>query len=171
MISGAHGASGAGCGGVLKGGGSPGQARSELKASWAQEAECPHTKGPRKVLPRFFLCGEGTRAPERDTLQCACARGKGLPAPDRETPTASRSRPPRLGGSVEPVMAQLCGLRRSWALLALLASLLLSGAEAAEGERGVHDVGRVSKSGGTCRASIPRWWYNVTEWMDPASSL
>ncbi|XP_059760656.1 kunitz-type protease inhibitor 2 isoform X2 [Balaenoptera ricei] len=60
-------------------------------------------------------------------------------------------------------MAQLCGLRQYWALLALLASLLLSGAEAADGERGVHDFCRVSKSVGKCRASIPRWWYNVTE--------
>ncbi|XP_007129976.1 kunitz-type protease inhibitor 2 isoform X1 [Physeter macrocephalus] len=60
-------------------------------------------------------------------------------------------------------MAQLCGLRRYWALLALLASLLLSGAEAADGERGVHDFCRVLKSVGKCRASIPKWWYNVTD--------
>lgn len=38
-------------------------------------------------------------------------------------------------------MAQLCGLRRYWALLALLASLLLSGAEAADEERGAHGEG------------------------------
>ncbi|KAL2763293.1 kunitz-type protease inhibitor 2 isoform b precursor [Daubentonia madagascariensis] len=36
-------------------------------------------------------------------------------------------------------MAQLCGQRRCRALLALLASLLLSGAEAADGERGIHE--------------------------------
>lgn len=67
-------------------------------------------------------------------------RGKGLPAPNRETPTAGGWRP-RLCGRVESVMAQLCGLRRCWALLALLASLLLFRAEAADGERDVHGEG------------------------------
>ncbi|KAG8524418.1 Kunitz-type protease inhibitor 2 [Galemys pyrenaicus] len=73
-------------------------------------------------------------------------------------------------------MARLCGPRRARALLALLASLLLSGAEAAGGERDVHGLPSgslvsvcvsesclVSKKVGRCRASIPRWWYNVTE--------
>ncbi|KAI5930149.1 kunitz-type protease inhibitor 2 isoform X1 [Manis javanica] len=60
-------------------------------------------------------------------------------------------------------MALLCGPRRCGALLALLASLLLFGAEAADGERGVHDFCRVSKIVGRCRASMPRWWYNVTD--------
>nr|XP_035974344.1 kunitz-type protease inhibitor 2 isoform X4 [Halichoerus grypus] len=60
-------------------------------------------------------------------------------------------------------MAQLCGLRRCGALLALLASLLLFRAEAAEGERGVHDFCRVPKTVGRCQASSPRWWYNVTD--------
>ncbi|KAG3255963.1 serine peptidase inhibitor, Kunitz type 2 [Ictidomys tridecemlineatus] len=60
-------------------------------------------------------------------------------------------------------MAQLCGPRRCRALLALLASLLLSGAEVADGGRSIHDFCRVAKVVGRCRASIPRWWYNVTE--------
>ncbi|XP_022381070.1 kunitz-type protease inhibitor 2 isoform X2 [Enhydra lutris kenyoni] len=60
-------------------------------------------------------------------------------------------------------MAQLCGPRLCGALLALLASLLLFRAEAADGERGVHDFCRVPKKVGRCRASFPRWWYNVTE--------
>ncbi|XP_030877562.1 kunitz-type protease inhibitor 2 isoform X1 [Leptonychotes weddellii] len=60
-------------------------------------------------------------------------------------------------------MAQLCGPRRCGALLALLASLLLLRAEAAEGERGVHDFCRVPKTEGRCQASSPRWWYNVTD--------
>ncbi|XP_044234117.1 kunitz-type protease inhibitor 2 isoform X2 [Ursus arctos] len=60
-------------------------------------------------------------------------------------------------------MAQLCGPRRCGALLALLASLLLFRAEAASGERGVHDFCRVPKIVGRCRASFPRWWYNVTD--------
>ncbi|XP_014651664.1 PREDICTED: kunitz-type protease inhibitor 2 isoform X3 [Ceratotherium simum simum] len=60
-------------------------------------------------------------------------------------------------------MAQLCGPGRCWALLALLASLLVFWANAAHGERGVHEFCRVSKIVGTCRASIPRWWYNVTD--------
>ncbi|XP_057567242.1 kunitz-type protease inhibitor 2 isoform X2 [Hippopotamus amphibius kiboko] len=60
-------------------------------------------------------------------------------------------------------MAQLCGPRRCWALLAMLASLLLSGAEAADGEGGVHDFCQVLKKVGRCRASFPRWWYNVTD--------
>ncbi|KAF3818209.1 hypothetical protein GH733_012517 [Mirounga leonina] len=74
-------------------------------------------------------------------------------------------------------MAQLCGPRRCGALLALLASLLLFRAEAAEGERGVHglpcqanwsllcvlDFCRVPKTEGRCQASSPRWWYNVTD--------
>lgn len=89
-------------------------------------------------------------------------RGKGLPAPDRETLTASRLRL-RLRCRVEPVMAQLCGPRRCGVLLALLASLLLFGAEAADGERSVHEFCRVSKIVGRCRASFPRWWYNVTD--------
>lgn len=67
-------------------------------------------------------------------------RGEGLPAPDRETPAAGCSRPCP-GGRVDPVMALLCGPRRCGALLALLASLLLFGAEAADGERGVHGEG------------------------------
>ncbi|XP_027475547.1 kunitz-type protease inhibitor 2 isoform X2 [Zalophus californianus] len=60
-------------------------------------------------------------------------------------------------------MAQLCGPRRCGALLALLVSLLLFRAEAAEGERGVHDFCRGPKIVGRCRASFPRWWYNVTD--------
>lgn len=59
-------------------------------------------------------------------------------------------------------MAQLCGPRRCRALLALLASLLLCRAEAAGGERSIHDLCRVSQEVGRCRASIPRWWYNAT---------
>uniref|UniRef100_A0A452UVN4 Kunitz-type protease inhibitor 2 n=1 Tax=Ursus maritimus TaxID=29073 RepID=A0A452UVN4_URSMA len=60
-------------------------------------------------------------------------------------------------------MAQLCGPRRCGALLALLASLLLFRAEAASGERGVHEFCQVPKIVGRCRASFPRWWYNVTD--------
>ncbi|GAB1291842.1 Kunitz-type protease inhibitor 2 [Apodemus speciosus] len=61
-------------------------------------------------------------------------------------------------------MAQLCEPRRSRALLALLASLLLSGAQAASRDLGVHDTScGVSKVVGQCWASIPRWWYNVTD--------
>ncbi|XP_017362098.1 kunitz-type protease inhibitor 2 isoform X2 [Cebus imitator] len=60
-------------------------------------------------------------------------------------------------------MAQLCGPRRGRALLALLASLLLSEVLAADGERGIHDFCLASKVVGRCRASMPRWWYNVTD--------
>ncbi|KAM4825927.1 kunitz-type protease inhibitor 2 [Thomomys bottae] len=60
-------------------------------------------------------------------------------------------------------MAPLWEPRRGRALLALLASLLLSGAETADGDRGVHGSCLVSKVVGRCRASIPRWWYNVTD--------
>ncbi|EHH29993.1 kunitz-type protease inhibitor 2 [Macaca nemestrina] len=60
-------------------------------------------------------------------------------------------------------MAQLCGLRRGRALLALLGSLLLSGVLAADRERSIHDFCLVSKVVGRCRASMPRWWYNVTD--------
>ncbi|XP_037675837.1 kunitz-type protease inhibitor 2 isoform X1 [Choloepus didactylus] len=60
-------------------------------------------------------------------------------------------------------MAQLRGPRRGRALLALLGALLLSQAEAADGERGIYDFCQVSKVVGRCRASIPRWWYNVTD--------
>ncbi|XP_062033220.1 kunitz-type protease inhibitor 2 isoform X2 [Lepus europaeus] len=59
-------------------------------------------------------------------------------------------------------MAQLCGPSRCRALLALLASLLLCRAEAAGGERSIHDLCRASQEVGRCRASIPRWWYNAT---------
>ncbi|KAM5236338.1 kunitz-type protease inhibitor 2 [Ctenodactylus gundi] len=60
-------------------------------------------------------------------------------------------------------MAQLCGPRPAWALLALLASLLLCGAEAADQVRQVHDFCKAPKVVGRCRASFPRWWYNVTD--------
>ncbi|CAO2626104.1 Kunitz-type protease inhibitor 2 [Lemmus lemmus] len=60
-------------------------------------------------------------------------------------------------------MAQLCGQRRGRAFLALLASLLLSGAEAAGRDLDIHESCGVSKVVGKCRASIPRWWYNVTD--------
>ncbi|XP_008852122.1 kunitz-type protease inhibitor 2 [Nannospalax galili] len=60
-------------------------------------------------------------------------------------------------------MAELCGPRRGRALLALLASLLLSGAQAADGDVGIHESCRVLKVIGRCRASFPRWWYNVTD--------
>ncbi|KAG5200726.1 kunitz-type protease inhibitor 2 [Ovis aries] len=60
-------------------------------------------------------------------------------------------------------MAQLSEPRRCGVLLALLASLLLSGAEAADEERGVHDFCHLPKKVGRCRASFPRWWYNVTD--------
>ncbi|XP_011370594.1 kunitz-type protease inhibitor 2 isoform X1 [Pteropus medius] len=59
-------------------------------------------------------------------------------------------------------MAQLRGRWRCGALLALLAALLLFRAEAADGERDVHDFCRVPKVVGRCRASFRRWWYNVT---------
>ncbi|XP_006899798.1 PREDICTED: kunitz-type protease inhibitor 2 [Elephantulus edwardii] len=59
-------------------------------------------------------------------------------------------------------MAPLCGPSRCGALLALLASLLLSGAEAADEERIIHGFCHVPKVVGKCRASFPRWWYNVT---------
>lgn len=81
-------------------------------------------------------------------------RAEGRPAPDRETPTAS--------GRVQPVMAQLRGLWRCGALLALLAALLFFRAEAADRERDMHDFCRVPKVVGRCRASFRRWWYNVT---------
>ena len=60
-------------------------------------------------------------------------------------------------------MAQLCELRRGLALLALVASLLLSGAQVASRELDVHESCGVSKVVGKCRASIPRWWYNITD--------
>uniref|UniRef100_A0A8C2PGT5 Kunitz-type protease inhibitor 2 n=2 Tax=Capra hircus TaxID=9925 RepID=A0A8C2PGT5_CAPHI len=68
-----------------------------------------------------------------------------------------------LGCRAESVMAQLSEPRRCGVLLALLASLLLSGAEAADEERGVHDFCHLPKKVGRCRASFPRWWYNVTD--------
>lgn len=60
-------------------------------------------------------------------------------------------------------MAQLCGPWRGRALLALLASLLFSGAEATDGGRRIQDFCQASQVVGRCRASIPRWWYNVTD--------
>lgn len=90
-------------------------------------------------------------------------RGRGLPAPARETPTARGSRPRLPGRRVEPVMAPLCGPGWCRALLALLASLLVLGADAADGEQGVHEFCHVLKAVGRCRAAFPRWWYNVTD--------
>ncbi|XP_054441404.1 kunitz-type protease inhibitor 2-like [Pteronotus mesoamericanus] len=59
-------------------------------------------------------------------------------------------------------MAQLGGPRRCWAPLALLASLLLFQAEAADPEGEVRDFCRVPKAVGGCQASVRRWWYNAT---------
>ncbi|XP_036124188.1 kunitz-type protease inhibitor 2-like [Molossus molossus] len=59
-------------------------------------------------------------------------------------------------------MARPRGPRRCRALLALLASLLLSGAKEAAGERDIHDFCRVPKVVGRCLASMHRWWYNAT---------
>ncbi|XP_045691940.1 kunitz-type protease inhibitor 2-like [Phyllostomus hastatus] len=59
-------------------------------------------------------------------------------------------------------MAQLCGPRWCRALLALQASLLLFGAEAADGERDVRDLCRVPQVVGRCQAALRRWWYNAT---------
>lgn len=55
-------------------------------------------------------------------------------------------------------MAQLCGPRRGRALLALLASLLLSGAEAAGGDLDVHGEGRAGiqeRGSGRRRPQLP----------------
>lgn len=71
-------------------------------------------------------------------------RGEGLPAPDRETPTAGGLWR-RLRVSAERAMAQLCGLRRGRALLALLGSLLLSGVLAADRERSIHGEGQAGR--------------------------
>ncbi|XP_038194834.1 kunitz-type protease inhibitor 2 isoform X2 [Arvicola amphibius] len=60
-------------------------------------------------------------------------------------------------------MAQLCGQRRGRALLALLASLLLSRTEATGRDLDFRESCGLSKVVGKCRASIPRWWYNVTD--------
>uniref|UniRef100_F7BAV4 Kunitz-type protease inhibitor 2 n=1 Tax=Equus caballus TaxID=9796 RepID=F7BAV4_HORSE len=60
-------------------------------------------------------------------------------------------------------MAPLCGPGWCRALLALLASLLVLGADAADGEQGVHEFCHVLKAVGRCRAAFPRWWYNVTD--------
>ncbi|XP_023577394.1 kunitz-type protease inhibitor 2 isoform X1 [Octodon degus] len=60
-------------------------------------------------------------------------------------------------------MAQLCGPWRGRALLALLASLLFSGAEATDGDGRIHDFCGASQVVGRCRASMPRWWYNITD--------
>nr|XP_058928358.1 kunitz-type protease inhibitor 2-like [Kogia breviceps] len=49
-------------------------------------------------------------------------------------------------------MAQLCGLRRYWALLALLASLLSPTEAVAEGECGVH--GRYNVTDGSCQEFV-----------------
>uniref|UniRef100_A0A8D2HG84 Kunitz-type protease inhibitor 2 n=1 Tax=Urocitellus parryii TaxID=9999 RepID=A0A8D2HG84_UROPR len=58
-------------------------------------------------------------------------------------------------------MAQLCGPRRCRALLALLASLLLSGAEVADGSRSIHensiyDLDSSRNGGASSVPSVPR---------------
>ncbi|XP_053523538.1 kunitz-type protease inhibitor 2 isoform X2 [Artibeus jamaicensis] len=76
-------------------------------------------------------------------------------------------------------MAQLCGPRRGRALLALLASLLLIGAEAADGEPDIHVPRRrdfddpssdifdyeehctAKAVTGPCRASFLRWYFDA----------
>ncbi|XP_078215396.1 kunitz-type protease inhibitor 2 isoform X12 [Callithrix jacchus] len=54
-------------------------------------------------------------------------------------------------------MVQLCGPRRGRALLALLASLLLSGVLAADGERGIHEnaTGDLAISRNAADSSVP----------------
>ncbi|XP_075393062.1 kunitz-type protease inhibitor 2 [Tenrec ecaudatus] len=60
-------------------------------------------------------------------------------------------------------MAQLRVPRRAGALLALLGSLLLPGAAAADGERSIYELCHVSRVVGRCRAAFPRWWYNISD--------
>ncbi|KAF6079546.1 serine peptidase inhibitor, Kunitz type 2 [Phyllostomus discolor] len=68
-------------------------------------------------------------------------------------------------------MAQLCGPRRGRALLALLASLFLIGAEAADGEPNIHDFCRVPKVVGRCRASFRRWCGNDNNYLTKEKCL
>ncbi|XP_012980794.2 kunitz-type protease inhibitor 2 [Mesocricetus auratus] len=117
----------------------------------------PRIRTPRDLPPRHTHSGRSR--PELAGLQCACA-AVGVPhLLGRPQRPAARG-PARRG---RQVMAQLCGPRRGRALLALLASLLLSGAEAAGRDLDIHESCGVTKVVGKCRASIPRWWYNVTD--------
>lgn len=88
----------------------------------------------------------GAAAPELAGLQSACA-AEGFPHLLVRVPqTAGGSRPGTRRG--QQVMAQLCGQRRGRALLALLASLLLSGAEAAGRDLDFHGEGPAGIPGG-----------------------
>lgn len=107
----------------------------------------------REKLPGDFLCSEGKgaprrprRTPEHKALQCACACVEGLPHLLSRGPNDQRLEASPLGCRAESVMAQLSEPRRCGVLLALLSSLLLSGAEAAD-ERAMASTvrpGRVS---------------------------
>lgn len=146
-----------GFGGVLKGRGSLGRLRSR-----------ENHRGHRK---------QSIRTPkdrEKGFLETSCvARAEARPADPYERPhpntrrSSARARAWRgssrtcsrdpndqrleaspLGCRAESVMAQLSEPRRCGVLLALLASLLLSGAEAADEERGVHGEGPGGCPGG-----------------------
>lgn len=114
-------------------------------------------------------------APARGALLCACAaRGFSHLIARPQRPAAggfARARP------VELVMAQLCGPRRCPALLALLASLFLFGAEAADGERDVHgecpggSPGRSGRPRGRRRDVRGRMWRVSWDPRDPGQGL
>lgn len=111
----------------------------QLRRRTRQKPEKGGLRGP----GRLQVLSRGEAAPEGAGLQGACAA---LPAPARDTPaTVAGSGPGARRGP--QLMALLCEPRRGRALLALLASLLLSGAQALSRDLDVHGEGQERESG------------------------
>ena len=93
---------------------------------------------PADPYERPHLNARRSSAPARRGSSRTCSRD----------PNDQRLEASPLGCRAESVMAQLSEPRRCGMLLALLASLLLSGAEAADEERGIHGEGPGGSPGG-----------------------
>lgn len=119
--------------------GRPGACWEPTKASYAPKSRkrgASWEPGASRSAPHTPA---GAAAPELAGLQSACA-AEGFPHLLVRVPqTAGGSRPGARRG--QQVMAQLCGQRRGRALLALLALLLFSGAEAAGKDLDFHGEG------------------------------
>ncbi|XP_060995178.1 kunitz-type protease inhibitor 2 isoform X2 [Dama dama] len=135
-----------GCGGVLKGRGSPGRVRSRGNHRGHRRQSIRTPKDREKGFLEISCVARAETRPadpyERPHLNARPSSARAQRGSSRtcsRDPNDQRLEASPLGCRAESVMAQLSEPRRCGVLLALLASLLLSGAGAADEERGVHE--------------------------------